>query len=226
MNRLNCISLPLSTLLISASVSAANVTIDQGDELFTDIGDFAAISGYAGDASNQGQVLDVLKTKLSTDSDSVSAGEIFDTLTAGGVSSAESLVFGYSANQTGSNSSLTVNALSIGIEQSNGSTQSFLLGANTVTIIDFRLGNSLAEAQFQIDLGYDFLSVFDSDSNENITISASLTGNDNGADRIFLSSAFTANAYTPDPSPVPVPASWVLYSTAVLGFTAIRKARK
>jgi hypothetical protein len=227
----------ISTVIIAAvttfNANAANVTIVDGNQLFTDIGGdidtsgYSAVGGFAGDASNQGQVLDLLSTRRSSATNTVSVADIYDMLVQGGLSSTGALVLGFSANESGNNNSVSITQLDIELERADGSSQFFTLGQDSITISDFNSGNSTAEAQLQLDLGFDFLQEYTSTSNRDLIIQAQLSGNTGGQDRLFLSSAFTANPLiTPSfqqQSAVPLPASSWLFISALAGLVCHKR---
>lgn len=136
----------------------------------------------------------------------------------GGLRATGALVFGFSANESGTNGSVSITQLDIELERPDGNSQLFTLGQDSITIADFNGGNSTVEAQLQLDLGFDFMQEYRSTSNRDLIISAQLSGNTGGQDRLFLSSAFIANPLvTPSFQPqslVPLPASsWLFISS-------------
>lgn len=148
----------------------------------------------------------------------MSVGDIYDVLVQGGLSASCALVFGFSANESGNNGSVSITQLDIELERADGNSQFFTLGQDSITIADFNSGNITAEAQLQLDLGFDFMQEYTSTSNRDLIISAQLSGNTSGQDRLFLSSAFTANPLiTPNfqqQSLAPLPASsWLFISS-------------
>jgi hypothetical protein len=71
---------------------------------------------------------------------------------------------------------------------------------NTVRVFNYAQGANTAEADFRFDLGFDFMSVFNSSSTALVTLDATVTNRSAGAEIFFFDAA--ANAI---PEPVATP---------------------
>lgn len=218
-----------ATAVLTAAVpgsQASAVTIQTGSEMYKassgdPIGSYFAVAGN-GAESAPGQVHEVLGGSLSggarlqnngseTGVNTMSIGDLWSCLDAGGITSTSSLVFGIGINETGPVGSnwVDITALEMVFELPGGGTRTFSLGPDSITIYNFAQGTSTAEAKVQIDFGYfDFMTKYNAGSTEQFSISAIIDGTDDGGEIIFLSSSFTGTP--PDKPTIPEPASLVL----------------
>lgn len=219
-----CLLCLLSVPALSSNVGST-LTLDGSDVVFNNVGDFSAISSSTNSEARPGSRLQLIKTQRKNSDNSVVLGDLYDTLFAGGVKSANSLVLGFAVNESQQNPYITLRSLDIDIERNDGSKQRYSLGGYQLQVKDTNQGKNRAEARLQIDLGFDFFDEYDADSTRLMIIRAQLTDNNGGADRIFLSSRYTANAMsTPPISGVPLPASLGLFAFS-LGLIIWRKGK-
>ena len=135
------------------------------------------------------------------------------SLDTGGVTSTTTLVFGFGLNETGAvgSNSITITDLVMTFELPDQSVLTYDLSPDTVEVFNYEQGQSTAEALFQIDLGFDFMSVYTGASTEAFTISATIDNTSDGFEIFFLSSG-----YTREP-PVPAPPTLALLALGLLG---------
>jgi hypothetical protein len=209
-------------LCIAQSVWA--ITITGPTDLFTTgIGDYAAVSGNNA-ASAPGQVFDVLSLQTNVSesgSNSVDMGDLWDTLNDGGVTTATSLVFGFGLNETGSLGSnyVTITDLDMSFERSGGgSFKEFSLGNDSITVYNYTQGQNTAEARIQVDLGFDFMTEYNTLSTEDFDIFSNITNTSDGFEIYFLSSAFTS-------TPIPEPATMLLLGSGLIGLAGFGRKK-
>jgi len=221
--------LALFTGLLCAPAWAATVTISNGTELHVGVGDYAAVAGYAYTSSNAGQVVDVIDTKYASASNSVLMGDLYDLLAGDGLTSTSTLVFGFSANEKqvgGQDAAVTITQLDMSFGRSGQAASVFSLTPDNIIVVDFNGGNSLAEAQVQVNLDFDFMAEYSSASTELFQITASFSGNTNGSDRLFLSTGFTSSPLVPvESATVPLPGAMWLFVFAASGLVGTFRRR-
>lgn len=213
----------------AAKSDAAVIYVDQNSGVTQSVGDFQAIGAFTGDASNQGSTYELISSSSNAWSFSVPLASLWSYLSSAGVTSTPGLVFGYSANQKNNSPVVSITALSFSFQREDGSVDEYALADNQLQLFDFNSGSSLAEAEIQIDLGFDFMQEYAADSVADLTITASMSNNNNGPDRLFLSSAFTGSPLTTyqtsltTVSEVPLPASFLLFCSGILPCLCLRK---
>ena len=105
-----CVVAAVASCLIIGTATATTITIDQASDSFGPVGDFYLVAGVDHANSSPGQVIEVLggpgsalQTNTGTESEtrSTEMGDLWDTLSAGGITSTNLLVFGFGNNQSG-----------------------------------------------------------------------------------------------------------------------------
>lgn len=219
-----------SLFALAATAQAATITIDSADDLFTGIGDYAAVGGLAG-AAQPGQILNLLtvpkvgknESEWTAISNTLAMGTLWSKLSEGGILSTNCLVVGMVVNETGAPGSNDVTIQDLDITLAGGSSYGF--GENNTIVVNYISGASSAEARFQIDLGFDFMTTFNASSTEIFTISSVITDRDNGDEVFFLSSGFTSDPMVTPASPVPVPGAFWLLGSGLAGLMGLSRRR-
>ena len=142
------------------------------------------------------------------------AGQLYDTLIAdstidtNGDGTADipitALGFGFGINQNGSTSTNQINVEDLVIELTvpNSSPLTFRLDngtgdpttGNTVEVLNYNQGQNTAEAKFAVDLGFDYMTTYNSSSTETFKLTSTLSNQDDGFEIYFLSSGFSVEA--------------------------------
>ncbi|MEE9606335.1 MAG: PEP-CTERM sorting domain-containing protein [Myxococcota bacterium] len=222
----------LALALSPNAVGAATIQIVDGDEAFIPFGDFAAVAGTTA-ASSPGQVVEVLggtsaptlrRDGSESASNTLAMSVLWNTLSAGGVSSADSLVFGFGINETGPVGSnwVVLTDLLISFERTGGASQSFSLGNDAVQVFNYEQGQNTAEVQFEVALGFDFMAEYSSASTEDFFIHAAVDNTSDGFEVFFLSSGFTLN---PPTVIAPEPGTFALVGLGLAGLAGLRTRR-
>jgi hypothetical protein len=197
-------------LLFLVVANASAVTIVDESDLFTsdtsDIGDFAAIAGFDGKSSPGSLNLEVLggpsgglqSDGIEWENRELYMMDLWNTLNAGGVISANALVFGFGLNED-SSKNVQIDELTISFQRPGGWTDSFSLGQEPINIYNFGSGGAnTAEGRIQVNLDFDFMTEYDATSTEQFAISSTISNTSGGFEIYFLSSSFTL-----DPPVVP-----------------------
>jgi hypothetical protein len=225
MNMKRIIGLVLLMAIMGFAANSGAGIIDSADDVLdSGIGNFAYISGTSGVPSSPGQIYDVLtlqKKNSETGSKTISMGQLYNTLSHGGIDSTSCLVFGFGLNEPGNNNNVTIQDLGMSFERANGAIQTYALGDEGITISGYNQGNgtNTAEALIQVNLGFDFMQEYSSDSTKEFTITSTIDNTSAGAEVYFLSSAYTANP----PSPVPLNSTLLLLGTGFIGCLGVGK---
>ena len=74
----------------------------------------------------------------------------------------------------------------LGFEKEDGSLVSFSLGDNQINISDFHPGNSHAEAQLQIDLGFDMMREWSNTTSKKMSYSFNISNGSNGPEKFLF----------------------------------------
>jgi hypothetical protein len=176
------------------------------------IGDFYW-GGINPSAVSPGQLTEVLRINSDGNwSNTLTAGDLWTALSD--LSSTQWLAFCFHLNETGNDNPEdgTVTSLTLTLEQPatlGGGTLVWNLDVspddNTVIVEDFAANSSSpangrgdAEAQFWVQLPFDFINTYSSSSTEAFTISLDILDTNNGPDYVQIASGLTAAA--PEPS--------------------------
>lgn len=191
------------SLALSPQSYAVLVQITSPTDNVGAVGDFAVVQGND-ESSSPGQVLsllDMANNPTQTSSATVNMGQLWQTLNAEGITSTNSLKFGFGVNETGASgtNSVDITGLTLTFERTGNPNKTFDLGSNTIEVFNFGSGQSTAEARIQVNLGFDFMAEYNSGSTEDFTIASTITGKSDGSELYFLSAGFTA---VPEPSAV------------------------
>lgn len=220
-----CVVAAVASCLVTGTATATTITIDQASDTFGPVGNFYLISGVDHANSSPGQVIEVLggpgsglQTNTGTEFEtrSTEMGDLWDTLSAGGITSTNLLVFGFGNNQSGTTGThaTDITALTMTFTLPGGGTKVFDLGSNNVLVYNYVQGQSHAEARFGVNLGFDFMSTYNTDSTQAFTIYSSISNADDGFEIYFLSSGYTGGGNGVTPA-VPEPASLLLLGTGL-----------
>jgi hypothetical protein len=155
---------------------------------------------------------------------------MYDYLKTLGTSSANKLLFGLGVNEpnkTAEEQFIDVTLLTMTFLLPDNTTKVFNLGDNVLHIQDFINGTSAGDALIGIDLGFDFLSTYNTDSLQAFTITSSVSNSAGGFEIYFLDSGLfdLQNGGGGGLSAVPEPATLTLFGTG-LAFVAQRARRR
>lgn len=214
-------------LLFSVPATAATFQITNSNSLFTNVGNYSAVAGATDTVANRGRALIVAalgggdpSTTRSIPASclwqllanvTVSNGCLLNNNNVSGsdstINTTRTLVFGLGINQSGGQSGfLDLTGLNITLQRParlGGGTLNYTLGANNVQVFNYDQGGaSNAEARFQLNLPFDFMTTYNANSTENITFNIAASNNSQGEDTFFLSTGFTQRNI-----PAPVPAN-------------------
>ena len=155
-------------------------------------------------------------------------GDIWDFFDGIGATSVGTLFLAFGENEAGGSSDFVIiTYLDITFEvpaalvPTFGSSLEYSLGDDEVKVFNFGSGNALGEALFQIDLpdGFDFMSVYNTDSMEQFNIDATITWVSDSSEKFFFHSAFP-----PEPPPsVPEPGTMLLVGTGLVCLAGFRR---
>jgi hypothetical protein len=216
------------TLSVTVELHAASFTIDDANDLFLGVGDYAAVAGYDGTSPPVDQQLTVLsadkKNQAIPQSNSVDMGDLWSTLSAGGVTTTSTLVFGLIVNEQGSTPAIDIQQLSMTFQRVGGGADAFFLSPDQLTVVEYAGGNN-TDARIQVNLGFDFMAEYTASSTQQFTISATIDNMSAGDDIFFLSSGFTAAPPAPE-EPIPEPGTLALFSALLLTAALVRRKRK
>ena len=192
----------LGTCMLSLGVPtqslAANFTLDEATNLFNPVGDFIVAGVDSGLAASPGHVIEVLKLQHNgseTGSNTLSIGELYSILADEGIVESYALVFGFGLNENNGSNYVNIQDLVMTLEVPNSSDQSYSLDSNednTVIVANTAQGANTAEAQVQVNLGFDFMTVYNASSTEEFYIQSTIDDTTDGFEIFFLSGAFTA----------------------------------
>jgi hypothetical protein len=214
------LAVSVGALVAAPAADASLIVVDEPTDLYTaargDLsGDFIAVAGSTA-ASSPGLVYDVLQLQSKgseTGSNAVDMGDLRITLEAGGLTSVTSLVFGFGLNESGpvGSNSVTILELVMTFELPDTSIMTFDLMPDSVQVFNYEQGQNTAEALFQVDLGFDFMSAYTNGSTEQFTITSAIDGTDAGFEIFFLSSGYTSRP------PIPAPPTVLALGLGLLG---------
>lgn len=140
-----------------------------------------------------------------------SLSEIYSRLMLANATSANALVFGFGLNELGdmTTNSVHIDQLIFTFSGLTGTAHDLVysLGDNSVEVYAKTQGTSEAEAQFQLNLGFDFLTRYN--ANSTLTIYSQISGVDDGFDIYFFDAGFTVNPPDFPPPPVPPPDGFI-----------------
>ncbi|MDG2077930.1 MAG: hypothetical protein P8J26_00285 [Pseudomonadales bacterium] len=144
------------------------------------------MSSYTGTSSSQGSIEQVWSSNSSSITGDFSISSIISFLEGNNVSASPGLVFGFSANERNNSPELTITSINLGFEKEDGSLVSFSLGDNQINISDFHPGNSHAEAQLQIDLGFDMMREWSNTTSKKMSYSFNISNGSNGPEKFLF----------------------------------------
>jgi hypothetical protein len=234
MNKLIVVMLGAIVFLAAAQGNAAAfLLVDQSTDLYTtNVGTYTAVAGAPNSGQgNVGNLFSVTTAENGTTlSKSVTMGALVDILKGGSapLSSTNVLVFGLDIDETGSagTNSLDINTLTMTFNNTPTGIKTYGLGSEAIRGTNYGPGNSEGEVLFQVDLGFDFLARYTSTSTDLLNFSVKLTDGDNGQDRFFLSSGFSANPPVPPvTNAVPEPISILLLGSGLSALAFVRKLK-
>ncbi len=213
----------------SGHAAAAIVSVDSAGASHSNVGDFLSVSSYTGSSSSQGAIEQVWSSNRSSISGDFSISSIISFLEGNNVSASPGLVFGFSANERNNSPELTITSINLGFEKEDGSLVSFSLGDNQINISDFHSGNSHAEAQLQIDLGFDMMQEWSNTTSKKMSYSFNISNGSNGPEKFFISNVFTSAPpvnYITSMSTIPLPAPAWLFGSALAGLLMARRTQR
>ncbi len=212
--------------------SADTITVDQPTTPMQPVGDFYW-GGINPSAVSPGQLTEVLR--INSDghwSNTLTAGDLWTALSD--LSSTQWLAFCFHLNETGNDNPEdgTITALTLTLEQPTalgGGTLVWNLDVspddNTVIVEDFAANSSSpangrgdAEAQFWVQLPFDFISTYNSSSTEDFTIALDIEDTNNGPDYVQIASGLTGAA--------PEPSTLSLLGVGLVAFMGAHKRRR
>ena len=232
-HRSRCTVLLLVALAIGLPgwAEAAQIDIDDANDLELGVGDYAAVAGYDGSNPAVGQRLDVLSVNVGDNgnlvTNSLDMGLLRQTLASGGVTETSTLVFGLEVDEFPflGLDDVNVETLSMNFERVGGGTDTFTLAGDNIRVQDYNSG-ATADARIQVNLGFDFMTEYTNASTEAFTISATISSMHQfifGDDEVFfLSSGFTDDPPAPE-EPIPEPGTFVLLGVVMIAAVFARR---
>lgn len=177
-------------------------------------GDYT-VSGVTFPPGGTFQVLELKKDNYQSNTHEMKG--LWNTLNDSGIVSTTTLGFGFDLNETGQPGTnyVKIQELVMTFELPDKlSNKSFNLGDDLVHVYNYTQGQETFEAMFQVNLGFDFMNIYNADSVEKFTISSTIDNVSDGPEIYMLSSSFTA---------VPIPSTVWILGTGLVGLVGIRR---
>lgn len=221
------VSLTLTLIVAAPSLLSGDLLII--DDQFDSASPFGPLQFVRGNdpVSSPGQIVDILnmgnQNEPDSQSDTITAGDLWSAYDAGGISSISFLVVSMGINETGGvgSNSVDLEAFRLTIQDPNNNANDItdvdmdFGGDNTVRVFNFAQGQHTGEADLAVNLGFDFMSTFNAGSTELITLAVTVTNRSDGFEIFFFDSA----------AQIPEPAALTLTSLLGLVFLARRRHR-
>ncbi len=188
------------------------VVIDQKTDSFANVGQFNAVFGND-PTSSPGQIVEILNmgnsNTLDSQSGSIQAGVLWTLFDSQMINSLNRMVLCFGVNESGTVGTnwVDIASLRLRIQDPNNLNNNLTdidldtPNDNTIRVFNYAQGANTAEAEFTINLGYDFMTVFNGSSTELINLDATVTNRSAGFEIFFFDAA--ANAI-PEPAATPL----------------------
>ena len=225
----------VATLALAATVTVARadlILIDEATDTGLDAGDYKVSGNDVPSSPGQLEleVLTLQDTPSETETNNtILMSDMQTLLSNSGITSASKLVFGFGLNESGSDpggvDALIIEQLDMTFDFPSSPDATFSLSPDMVQVAQYGAGGTnAAEALFVVDFGgLDFMA--QTFTTETFSISSTINFTESGAERFFLSGAFTAAAI-PEPSSFSLSGLLGIAGLAHLGLRRRRPCRR